>query len=633
MNENVTSFLNEYIKNSDPRYAVFICGQWGCGKTFFVKKWLASLKEDDTGDFITRKPVYVSLYGLNNITSINNAIEREIKPWLYSKGMNIAKKVVKAFGKATIRYDFDIDGDKENAQSEQLSYTLDIMSLFGSDGDNIKGERILVLDDLERCQIDMEELLGYINFFVEHSKCKVIVIGDNTKLKESSDKIFQQHKEKLFGREFLIIPDVDSAISSFVEEIGSDKCNQLGQNVNLIKEIFKLSEKKNLRIVRQAIYDYNQCIWKAHVLSEKKKYAYVAQMLLCNFLITYLEYKTGNKLFEEWKSKRMMSYIKKDDSLDFTKKYNALTYDIEVFNDDLISCIMDYMLRGIFDESYFIGLLNDNEEKLPWQLLQQYWLLDNNTFEEALSGTLVSLREHKIESIGDVITTVISLLTIDSDEVTKLDKDWIITILQTNVISFLDNIKDENELYIAQYQIRTRINMYSESNFYAILKDVSTFTQNYCTKRISDSKSKTALFFETVSNTTVHQLFNLLQEALPDKSRCYYKGAIFVDVDIEKCVSSIVKLNNASRTNLLDTLGYHYRREVLGPSNAIDFIHNYKDDITPMKMIGEKLSSEVTNYKLIDAMTIRKIAELLKDTSQKMEDLMNMRSKSYSLEQ
>lgn len=632
MNENVTSFLNEYIKNSAPRYAVLICGQWGCGKTFFIKKWLSSLKEDDTGDFITRKPVYVSLYGLNNITSINNAIEREIKPWLYSKGMNIAKKVVKAFGKATIRYDFDIDGDKENAQSEQLSYTLDIMSLFRSDGDNIKGERILVLDDLERCQIDMEELLGYINFFVEHSKCKVIVIGDNTKLKESSDKVFQQHKEKLFGREFWIIPDVDSAISSFVEEIGSDKCNQLGQNVNLIKDIFKLSEKKNLRIVRQAIYDYNQCIWKAHVLSEKKKYAYVAQMLLCNFLITNLEYKTGNKVFEGWASKRIMSYIKKDESLDFTKKYNALTYDIEVFNDDLITCIMDYMLKGVFDVSYLIGLLKDNEEKLPWQLLQQYWLLDNNTFEEALSGTLVSLRENKIESMGDVITTVIFLLTIDSDEVTKLDKDWIITILQTNIISFLDNIKDENELYIAQNQICTRINMYSESKFYTILKDISTFTQNYCTKRISDSKSKIAVFFETVSNTTVHQLFNLLQEALPDKSRCYHMGAIFVDVDIEKCVSSIVKLNNASRTNLLDTLGYHYRREVLGPSNAIDFIHNYKDDITPMKMIGEKLSSEITNYKLIDAMTISKIAELLKDTSQKMEDLMNMRSKSYSLE-
>lgn len=623
MNENVTSFLNEYIKNPNPQYAVFICGQWGCGKTFFIKKWLSSLKEDDTGDFITRKPIYVSLYGLNNTGAINNAIEREIKPWLYSKGMNIAKKVIKAFGKATIRYDFDIDGDKENAQSEQLSYTLDIMSLFGNDGDNIRGERILVLDDLERCHIDMEELLGYINFFVEHSKCKVIVIGDNTKLEESSDKVFQQHKEKLFGREFSIIPDVDSAISSFIEEIGSDGCNRLAQNVNMIKDIFKLSEKKNLRIVRQAIYDYNQCIWKVHILSGNKKYAYVAQTLLCNFLITYLEYKTGNKIFEEWKNKRMMSYVKKDESFDFTHKYNALTYNIEIFEDDLITYIMDYMLRGTFDVSYLKDLLKDDKEKLPWEILQHYWQLDNDTFEEILKETIDALKEDKIELIGDVITTVIFLLTIDSDGVAKLDKEWIIKTLQTKIVSYLDNIKDESELYIAQHQICNRINMYSDSKFYTILEDVSTFTQNYCTKRINNSKSKTALFFETVSDTNVHQLYNLLQEALPDRSRCYHMGAIFVDVDVEKCVSSILKLNNASRTNLLDTLEYHYRREVLGPSNAIDFIQNYKEDITPMKMIGERLSSEVANYKLIDAMTIGKIAEFLKDTSQKMEDLTN----------
>ena len=626
MNENVVAFLNEYVKNANPQYAVLICGQWGCGKTVFIKKWLSSLKEDNAGDFITRKPVYVSLYGLNNTGAINNAIEREIKPWLYSKGMNIAKKVIKAFGKATIRYDFDIDGDKENAQSEQLSYTLDIMSLFGNDGDNIRGERILVLDDLERCKIDMEELLGYINFFVEHSKCKVIVIGDNTKLEESSDKVFQQHKEKLFGREFSIIPDVNSAISSFVEEIGSDKCNQLGQNINLIKDVFKLSEKRNLRIVRQAIYDYNQCIWKVHVLSEKKKYAYVAQMLLCNFLITYLEYKTGNKVFEEWKNKRMMSYVKKDESFDFTHKYYALTSDIEIFNDELITCIMDYMLKGLFDESYLIDLLKDDKEKLPWQILQQYWQLDNDTFEEILKETIDALKEDKIELIGDVITTVIFLLTIDSDGVAKLDKEWIIKILQTKIVSYLDNIKDDSELYIAQHQICNRINMYSDSKFNAILEELSTKIQDYCAKRNRESKSKMVLYFETLSDATVHQLLNLLQEVLPDRSRCYHMGAIFVDVDVEKCVSSILKLNNASRTNLLDTIGYHYRREVLGPSNAIDFIQNYKEDITPMKMIGEKLSSEVTNYKLIDAMTIKKIAEFLKDTSQKMENLMNKKS-------
>lgn len=39
-NENIRNFLNSYIENPDPRYAVMLKGKWGCGKTFFVDRWL-----------------------------------------------------------------------------------------------------------------------------------------------------------------------------------------------------------------------------------------------------------------------------------------------------------------------------------------------------------------------------------------------------------------------------------------------------------------------------------------------------------------------------------------------------------------------------------------------------------------
>ncbi len=34
MNKNIENFLNEYMINPDPQYAVFLKGNWGCGKTF-----------------------------------------------------------------------------------------------------------------------------------------------------------------------------------------------------------------------------------------------------------------------------------------------------------------------------------------------------------------------------------------------------------------------------------------------------------------------------------------------------------------------------------------------------------------------------------------------------------------------
>lgn len=37
MNENIAKFLDDYMRNHDPQYAVMLTGRWGCGKTFFVK--------------------------------------------------------------------------------------------------------------------------------------------------------------------------------------------------------------------------------------------------------------------------------------------------------------------------------------------------------------------------------------------------------------------------------------------------------------------------------------------------------------------------------------------------------------------------------------------------------------------
>lgn len=628
MNENITSYLNEYIQNPNPQYAVLISGQWGCGKTFYIKKWLSSLTTgNDDSPIITRKPIYVSLYGLHNTGAINSAIEREIRPWLYSKGMNIAKKVVKALGKATIRYDFDIDGNKDNAQSEQLSYTLDVMSLFGDDEENIKGERILVLDDLERCKIDIEELLGYINFFVEHSKCKVIVVGDISKLVDSNNT-FKRHKEKLFGREFSIIPDIDSAISSFIKTIGSNNSNLLEDNKKLIKDIIILSKKQNLRVVRQAIYDYNQCINKIANYSKKEKYSYVAQTLLCNFIITYIEYKTGNEVYENWKKRHLLADIKNDKAFDFTRDYKALQYDIVIFDDNLIECIMNYMLKGVFDGSYLIGLLKDENDKQPWQILSNYWLLDNSTFEKAYNESLTSYRNSKIETIGEVISTAICFLMIDVENIKIVDKKEVSCILQNNIISFLDKIDEPRNLFAVLNEILTQLNRYSEYEFNSLLKEICKQIQDYYSKRITNSKNKLTLFFETMSDDTVHQLYSLLLDSLPDRSRSYYMGAILKDVDTKKCTNSILKLSNASRDNLLGNLEYHYRHEVLGPSNALESIQNYKDDIIPLETISKQLLNKVAQYKLIDAYSIKRIIQFLQDTAKQMEELMKKKKKN-----
>lgn len=86
MNENISQYLSKYIINPDPRYAVMLKGKWGCGKSFFVQNWIKDYQEGTKKGDAVLEPIYVSLYGLKETSQITEAIDRALRPFLYSKG-------------------------------------------------------------------------------------------------------------------------------------------------------------------------------------------------------------------------------------------------------------------------------------------------------------------------------------------------------------------------------------------------------------------------------------------------------------------------------------------------------------------------------------------------------------------
>ena len=96
MNENIYNCISEYANIADPQYAIMLKGKWGCGKTYFIKKWIEDYKkehkEEDTNS-IDLKPIYVSLYGMKSIKEVNLAIDRELNPLFYGKATTVIKGV------------------------------------------------------------------------------------------------------------------------------------------------------------------------------------------------------------------------------------------------------------------------------------------------------------------------------------------------------------------------------------------------------------------------------------------------------------------------------------------------------------------------------------------------------------
>lgn len=54
---------------------------------------------------------------------------------------------------------------------------------------SIGEDTVLIFDDLERAKINVNELLGFINGFVEHQHLKTIIICNEQELEDSLDNI------------------------------------------------------------------------------------------------------------------------------------------------------------------------------------------------------------------------------------------------------------------------------------------------------------------------------------------------------------------------------------------------------------------------------------------------------------
>ena len=191
MNNRLTSYLNEYLAMQTPQFAVMITGKWGCGKTFYIKNLIdewCNPNRNVSEDSIDLKPIYVSLNGLSSISSVIRKVKTVLYPLLYSKGAKVAKKVILAALKIASKSYLDLDKDGVGEDMDNLLDAEGIIEIFKSNSDTLKGNRVMIFDDIERCKIPLDELFGFINSIVEHSNSKIILICDEEKLDEVANK-------------------------------------------------------------------------------------------------------------------------------------------------------------------------------------------------------------------------------------------------------------------------------------------------------------------------------------------------------------------------------------------------------------------------------------------------------------
>jgi hypothetical protein len=177
-NQHIEEYLNAYRKMEEFDFAVMITGPWGCGKTRFIDKYLkAKCTTQEHKEYI-----YISLNGISSVSDIDMALFQATHPLLGSKLAVTTGKILKASLRAGLKLDLDFNDDGKTDGTASLDPGAGLsLTKFGLSS---KG-KLLVFDDLERCLLPPEEVLGYINAFVEKGEARVILIGDESHIGNS----------------------------------------------------------------------------------------------------------------------------------------------------------------------------------------------------------------------------------------------------------------------------------------------------------------------------------------------------------------------------------------------------------------------------------------------------------------
>ena len=221
--EKIIDIINDYVEEECVGGAILIDGEWGTGKTYFIENKVIK-KLEDKG----QKVIYISLYGMTSILDIEKELLINTIPIL-----KIGNKIPKFIGNLFSCCTNLVTGINLNDYKDEIQE-----SVLNSNHEYTK--YVLIFDDLERCDIPINSVLGYINKLVEHENQKVIIIANEKELNKNN---FNENKELKYINTYEIFKDniegieYDKKKKSFNKEVLDELVKELYFNNDYYDEV------------------------------------------------------------------------------------------------------------------------------------------------------------------------------------------------------------------------------------------------------------------------------------------------------------------------------------------------------------------------------------------------------------
>ena len=326
---------------------------------------------------------------------------------------------------------------------------------------------VLIFDDLERCEMPITELLGYINEFVEHKSMKTIIIANekeilkkkmysNTELKYivaenklldipkeeknfaslfqnkkgndenktfsvnelnnrvkkvfGEDILYNQIKEKLIGITIYYKPNLDNIIEGIIKDYVKDKSARKYIEENKSKIITLMNNKNHINIrtlkIALKILDEILIVILEMDLSryEERIIENIKRDLLIYTLTTCMEYKDGN-----FKNKNESEIFSISQENNFNENSNS---GFKFINDIVEKSYVDNdRIRKVINDYMIIKSQDTRDYDDPINVLGYYWELDDETIEKnyKLLKEKLEKKQYKSFSYAKILYRIMKL--------------------------------------------------------------------------------------------------------------------------------------------------------------------------------------------------------------------------------
>lgn len=569
----IEQIFTDYIKAKGTQHAILLNGSWGCGKTYFWRNTLEKIAEKNHF-----KTIYVSLNGISKIDDLNHQFFIKLIPFFTrNQESNIIKQVTKVLGNvlnklSTNYFNTDLSEIFEGVIIERFNFS----------------EYIVCFDDLERCQIPVKEVLGFINNLVEHKNLKAIILANELEVEKSDG--YERIKEKVIGRDLKFEPDIFSILpilfSKYKEK--TDFYDFLTSQKDFIIEILVEYKQDNLRIISF----YLDTLERIFPVLNNIEVEHIREIVFFSAIIT-IEYKSGGLSSVDYKDFKDLDRIKEylflwnitnargnsyKEEAERTKTYAEMFY--EKYLDKRIKTyffypsIYSYILSGYLNQTdleneikkHYLEVIPKEVRELRALIDYKFRELSDDDFESLTKSVLQYAKEGKY-SIYDYVQIAILFYFFSEKNLITESKNDIDEIIKNG----LDNAK-----------LRKQINDSTlESILYFKDKNPDITEIKSLVKEIHDEIKKE----EHIANSKefIECLKNESEVALADFFEKHsLSKEIFQYMEEKRLFNAILDISNKQLVNFTKLLqrGYEDRGILEFLSEDIVCLDNLKTDLS-----------------------------------------------------